>query len=129
MQNTHKKICIVSICLAQGGAERSAAMLSEMLYNQGHEVHVAILTNKIQFPYKGTLFNLGLEKNEREGWAGRFKRLLKLRRYLKKHEFDLIIDHRSKPAYYRERFYHNVIYRKFKKIPPRGQNECKAIRH
>lgn len=116
MQNTHKKICIVSICLAKGGAERSCAMLSEMLVAQGHEVHIAILTNAVQFPYGGTLFNLGKLKEDNESFSGRFKRLLKLRTYLKKHKFDVIIDHRTKNDYYRELFYHKIIYKGFKKI-------------
>ncbi|MDX1461770.1 MAG: glycosyltransferase [Marinirhabdus sp.] len=106
----------MSICLANGGAERSAAMLSEMLHSKGHEVHIAILTNQINFDYKGKLFNLGLEKRKDETLRGRLKRLMKLRVYLKKEEFDLIIDHRTKTDYYRERFYQNVIYRGFKKI-------------
>ncbi|WP_432410160.1 glycosyltransferase [Rasiella sp. SM2506] len=116
MQNTHKKICIVSICLAKGGAERSCAMLSEMLVTQGYEVHIAILTDEVRFSYSGTLFNLGKLKKENETISGRFKRLLTLRAYLKKHAFDVIIDHRSKNDYYRELFYHKVIYKGFKKI-------------
>ncbi len=116
MQNTHKKICIVSICLAKGGAERSCAMLSEMLVAQGHEVHIAILTNAVQFPYSGTLFNLGKFKKPNERFSGRFKRLLKLRRYLKRHQFDVLIDHRTKNDYYRELFYDKMIYKGFKKI-------------
>jgi len=116
VQNTHKKICIVSICLAKGGAERSCAMLSEMLVAQGHDVHIAILTNDVKFPYKGTLFNLGTVKKANESFNGRLKRLLKLKKYLKKHNFDVVIDHRTKNDYYRELFYHNVLYRGFKKI-------------
>ncbi len=116
MQNTHKKICIVSICLAKGGAERSCALLSEMLTAQGHEVHIAILTDDVKFPYKGTLFNLGKLKKPDEHFGGRFKRLLKLRAYLKKHAFDLVIDHRTKTEYYRELFYNKVLYKGFKKI-------------
>ncbi len=116
MQNTHKKVCIVSISLGKGGAERSAAMLSEMLHNAGYEVHIAILTDDIKFPYKGTLFNLGKLKKENESFSGRFKRLLKLRTYLKEQKFDVVIDHRTKNDYYRELFYHKMIYKGFKKI-------------
>jgi glycosyltransferase involved in cell wall biosynthesis len=116
VQNTHKKVCIVSICLAKGGAERSCAMLSEMLVARGYEVHIAILTDEVKFPYKGTLFNLGKFKTANESFSGRFKRLLKLRAYLKEHCFDIIIDHRTKNDYYRELFYHKMIYKGFKKI-------------
>lgn len=116
MQNTHKKICIVSISLGKGGAERSAAMLSEMLHNQGYDVHVAILTDAIAYPFKGTLLNLGTLKTEDEPLQGRFKRLLKLRTYLKNHRIDIVIDHRTKNNLYKEQFYHRFIYKGVKKI-------------
>lgn len=116
MQNTHKKVCIVSISLGKGGAERSAAMLSEMLHSEGYEVHSAILTDEIHYPYKGALLNLGKLKTEGENFSGRFKRVLKLRSYLKQHNFDVIIDHRTKNNLYREQFYHKFIYKGFKKI-------------
>jgi glycosyltransferase involved in cell wall biosynthesis len=116
LQNTHKKICIVSISLGKGGAERSCAMLSEMLHAQGFEVHIAILNDSVAYPFKGTLFNLGKQKKESENFTGRFQRLLKLRKYLKKHNFDVIIDHRSKNDYYRELFYHAILYKGFAKI-------------
>ncbi|MAM27720.1 MAG: hypothetical protein CMC13_01760 [Flavobacteriaceae bacterium] len=106
----------MSISLGTGGAERSAAMLSEMLHHHGHDVHIAILTNQIAYPYKGTLLNLGLLKSDTEKFGGRFKRILKLRAYLKKHSFDLIIDHRTKTNYNREVFYHKVIYKGIPKI-------------
>ena len=116
LQNTHKKICLVSISLGKGGAERSCAMLSEMLHEQGYEVHIAILNNQVHYPYKGALFNLGDFKKENENFRGRFKRLLKLRQYLKQHAIEVVIDHRTKNQYYRERFYHNIIYKGFQKI-------------
>ena len=53
-QTAHKKkfkICLVSISLAKGGAERSVAMLSQMLSSLGHEVHIVVLNNEIDFKY------------------------------------------------------------------------------
>ena len=64
-QTAHKKkfkICLVSISLAKGGAERSVAMLSQMLSSLGHQVHIVVLNNEIDFKYSGTLFNLGTLK-------------------------------------------------------------------
>lgn len=106
----------MSISLGKGGAERSAAMLSEMLHSHGHEVHMAILTNDIAYPYKGELLNLGLLKPKKETMRERFKRLSQLRKYLKAHAIDIVIDHRTKNNYSRELFYHKIIYKGFRKI-------------
>ncbi|MAP54591.1 glycosyltransferase [Altibacter sp.] len=105
------KVCLVSISLAGGGAERSCAMLSEMLSEYGHDVHIAILNNAIDYPYNGKLFNLGLFKNTKETTLRRFLRIRRLRRYLRKERFDLIIDHRGKNDYRREVFYTKYVYK------------------
>ncbi len=116
MQNKHKKICIVTISLGKGGAERSCAMLSRMLSQQGHDVHITLLTDEIDYPYMGTVFNLGLFKKKQDDLLSRFKRLKMLRKYLKQHNFDAIIDHRTKNEYRREMFYDRYVYRGFKRI-------------
>ncbi len=110
------KVCLVSISLAKGGAERSCAMLSEMLSSKGHEVHIVILNDEIDYPYNGKLFNLGKFKSEKDLPLQRFLRFRKLRRFLKHESFDVIIDHRTKNNYKREMFYANYIYRKLKTI-------------
>ncbi len=112
----HFKICLVSISLAKGGAERSCAMLSEMLSDSGHEVYLVILNNQIDFPFKGDLFNLGLFKKKQDNFWFRYLRFRKLRKYLVKNSFDVIIDHRPKNNYKRELFYQKYIYRDLPKI-------------
>lgn len=110
------KVCLVSISLARGGAERSCALLSQMLSNEGHDVHIALLNDKIDFPYSGTIFNLGLLKDKKDTALRRFLRIKKLRRYLRLHQFDLIIDHRGKNEYRRELFYAKYIYKGIKRM-------------
>jgi len=112
----HFKICLVTISLAKGGAERSCAMLSEMLKAVGHEVHIVILNNEIDFKYQGNLFNLGLYKKKFDNLWFRFIRFKKLRNYLVENSFDVIIDHRPKNNYKRELFYQKYIYRNLPKI-------------
>lgn len=116
MTKSGKKVCIVGISLGKGGAERSMAMLSEMLVNKGHDVHIVILEDNIAYPYKGKLFNLGSFKTKNDTFFKRCVRFLKLRNYLLKHKFDFIIDHRPKNDYQREVFYSRYIYKKFRKI-------------
>ena len=113
-QTAHKKnfkICLVSISLAKGGAERSVAMLSQMLSSLGHQVHIVVLNNEIDFKYSGTLFNLGALKPKNDHFPARLTRFKKLRGYLKTQAFDVVIDHRPKNEYFRELFYKKYIYR------------------
>ena len=62
-KDTHKKIALVTISLAGGGAERSLGILSTMLSRLGHSVHIVTLRDDIKVPYTGTLFNLGSYKS------------------------------------------------------------------
>ena len=113
-QTAHKKkfkICLVSISLAKGGAERSVAMLSQMLSSLGHQVHIVVLNNEIDFKYSGTLFNLGALKPIDDHFPARLTRFKKLRGYLTTQAFDVVIDHRPKNEYFRELFYKKYIYR------------------
>lgn len=116
MPNTAKKVCVVSISLAKGGAERSVAMLTQMLADKGHEVHLVILNDEVDYVFSGTLFNLGKFKTGKDTLVKRFLRLRKLRNYLVKNNFDFIIDHRPKNNLKRERFYLKYIYKNFRKI-------------
>ena len=68
------KICLISISLAEGGAERSCAMLSRMLADSGHQVHLAVLNNHIDFEYSGSLFKVGADKKQGENALQRYRR-------------------------------------------------------
>jgi glycosyltransferase involved in cell wall biosynthesis len=109
---SHIKVCIVTISLAKGGAERSTAILSQMLDSQGFNVHMVILTNAIDYPYAGKLYNLGELKDKQNNTLSRFKRFQQLRKYLKLEQFDLIIDNRNRMSGIKELYYLNYIYRK-----------------
>lgn len=91
-----KKICIVVSSLGGGGAERSSALLSQLLFDLGYEVHIISVLNNIDFPYKGTLLNLGKLKEKDDSSLGRLKRLRVLKKYLKRQQFDYIIDNRTR---------------------------------
>ncbi|MGY0393089.1 glycosyltransferase [Bizionia sp. KMM 8389] len=110
MQGTNKKICIVASSLGKGGAERSSAQLSIMLYELGYEVHIVTVLNNIDFEYKGELLNLGALKDENDTFLGRLQRLKIFRAYLKKHNFDVVIDGRSRVQAYRELLISKWVY-------------------
>ncbi len=110
------KVCLVSISLAKGGLERSCSMLSQMLTSQGHDVHLVILNDAVDYEYSGKLFNLGKEKKLHDSGFSRLKRFVKFRKFLKSENFDVIIDHRPKNNYKRELFYTRYIYQKLNTI-------------
>lgn len=110
------KVCLVAISLAKGGLERSCAMLSQMLEAKGHEVHLVILNDEIDYPFNGKMLNLGTLKTERDSMVKRLLRFRKFRNYLKSEHFDVIIDHRPKNNFERELFYSKFMYRELPKI-------------
>ena len=104
------KVCLVAISLSDGGAERSTALLSKMLTNEGFDVHLAIINNKIDYDYSGSLFALGDEKKTL-GFVSTFFRLIRFRFYLKKNAFDIIIDNRTRSTSLKELVYSRYLYR------------------
>ncbi len=107
------KVCLVAISLGEGGAERSTAILSEMLEMKGFEVHIVILNNVIDYSYSGKLFNLGDFKTEGDSIIKRVLRFRKLRTYLKLENFDFIIDNRTRQSVLKEWYYLDFLYRGF----------------
>lgn len=111
LQNKNKKkICIVVSSLGSGGAERSSALLSIMLHNLGHDVHIISILNNIEYEYKGQLFNLGEFKDRDDSTLGRLKRFFMFRTYIRKHDFDLIVDNRARTPVIREFLISTFIY-------------------
>lgn len=110
-KDNHKKIALIAISLAGGGAERSTALLSQMLDANGFEVHIITLTNAIDYDYAGTLFNLGLYKTGKDTLVKRLVRFTKLKTYLDREKFDVIIDNRNRSNAYKEAYYLNYLYR------------------
>ena len=110
------KVCLVAISLGKGGADRSCALLSQMLHEQGFDVHIALLNDQIAYPYSGKLLNLGKLKSVNDSLLKRFLRLRKLKQYLKKEGVTHVIDHRAKNNYKREVFYKKYVYKGIKTI-------------
>ncbi|WP_417860171.1 glycosyltransferase [Winogradskyella sediminis] len=111
-----KKICIVVSSLGKGGAERSSGLLSQMLYNTGYDVHVVSVLNDIEFPFKGELLNLGELKDLNDTSYGRWQRLRILKAYLKTHNFDYIIDNRTRIGFIKEYVISQFIFNPKKTI-------------
>ena len=110
-KDTHKKIALVTISLAGGGAERSLGILSIMLARLGHEIHIITINDAIKVPYEGTLFNLGSYKSSDDNLIDKWNHIRNLRSYLVSKDFDLIIDNRSRPSVFKEIWYTQYVYR------------------
>lgn len=108
-----KKICVIASSLANGGAEKSSATLTKMLYDLGHDVHVVTVLPFVKYDYSGELFNLGLLKGEKDSFLKRIHRFKLFNSYLKKHQFDYIIDNRSRVQAYRELIITKILYRNY----------------
>ena len=111
--NKPLKICLTTVSLSGGGAERCAASLSNYFVNQGFEVHHVVFAGSIVYDYSGELLHLENLKDKSNSLFRRFKRFLVLKKYFKKHQFDIIIDFRVKEFYLQEFIIHNFIYKKF----------------
>ena len=110
-KDTHKKIALVTISLAGGGAERSTALLSRMLVAREFDVTIITLNDKITYEYAGKLYNMGVYKQEKDTFFSRLVRFKKLHQFLKKEQFDIILDNRNRSNAAKEAFYLKYIYR------------------
>ncbi len=104
------KICIVASSLAKGGAERSSALLSQMLSDIGHDIHIVTVLSGVAYPFSGVHFNLGALKDSKDSFLSRVNRLLIFKKYLIANKFDIIIDNRSRIQAYREFLITKFIY-------------------
>lgn len=107
------KICLITVTLSDGGAERCAATLSHFLHQHNCEVHNVVFAGEIVYDYSGELLHLGKLKEKTNSLLSRFQRFKALKAYLKQHQFDFIIDFRVKRFYLQELILHQFIYGSF----------------
>lgn len=106
-----KKVCIIVYALGGGGAERSSATLSQILYDLGYDVHIVTVLDIVDYPYKGQLLNLGKLKANDDSFLGRIKRLFVFKNYLKEKDIEIVIDSRPRVQAYREFIITKFVYK------------------
>ncbi|NNK27651.1 MAG: glycosyltransferase [Flavobacteriaceae bacterium] len=106
-----KKIALVGFRLNEGGADRVMANLSNFFHDQGFEVHVIIFHDSIGYPYSGKVFNLGKLKSQKNDFLNKVKRFHHLKKYIKHHGFDHIIDFRFRINFLQELMISKWIYK------------------
>ncbi|WP_329804727.1 glycosyltransferase [Flavobacterium facile] len=107
------KICLVTVTLSDGGAERCAALLSNYFENQEIEVYHVVFSGKVEYDFSGKLFHLEHLKDKRNSWWSRSKRFFALKKFFVNNHFDYVIDFRTKPLFLQELIIHNFVYPKF----------------
>lgn len=105
-----KKICLVGESLANGGAEKAMALLSQFFHAKGIEVQNVIVLDEITYDYSGGLLNLGKLKDASNGPLNKLKRFMALRSFLKQQRFDYIIDFRVRVSFLQEYFISRMLY-------------------
>lgn len=107
-QNKNTKIALVGYMLAKGGMERVLSTVSQLLHDSGCTVHVIVLEDEVEYPYYGTLLNLG--------HYSKFQKYFILKKYLKANQFDYVIDFRHRINPWMELVFLHYIYRGLKVI-------------
>ncbi|WP_372756694.1 glycosyltransferase [Mariniflexile sp.] len=103
-----KKIAIISPSAGNGGAEKASTLLSLMLENLNYEVHFIAAYTLKDFKVGGQFYCLQVPKATRFSFVYQFFGFIKLRRHIKRHNFDAIIDFRS-----RRRFLTELVFTYF----------------
>jgi len=112
-KSTVLKICLVTVTLSDGGAERCAALLSKYFDNQDFEVYHVVFSGKVDYDYSGRLFHLEHLKDKRNSWWSRSKRFFALKKFFSNNHFDYVIDFRTKEFLLQELIIHNFVYPRF----------------
>lgn len=107
------KICLVTVTLSDGGAERCAALLSNYFDSQDFEVYHVVFSGKVAYDFSGKIFHLEHLKDKRNSWWSRSKRFFALKKFFNNNQFDYVIDFRTKQFFLQELIIHNFVYPKF----------------
>lgn len=107
-QDKRTKIALVGYKLANGGLERVFSIVSELLSNSNCDIYVIVLEDEIEYPFSGTLINLGN--------YSKFKKYFQLRKQLKANQFDYVIDFRHRINPWMELVFLHYIYAGFKSV-------------
>lgn len=111
-----KHICLLVDCLTGGGAEKVASLLSQSFYNKNYQVSIiSTLNKKVDYEYKGELFNLGHIKHQNK-FIQTLKKFFVFRKTYAKVNADIYIDFRFKNNVLKELILHFFVFKANKTI-------------
>jgi len=114
-QKLPKKIVLLVDCLSKGGAEKAAAVLSQILFKNHFEISIVSLKNDITYSYAGNLINIGVNKSKYK-WIKQAQKVFQLKRVFKNLNADYIIDFRMRNRFLMEYVLYNLVFRNQKMI-------------
>ncbi|SEQ83514.1 Glycosyltransferase involved in cell wall bisynthesis [Hyunsoonleella jejuensis] len=97
---------MLTTSLSSGGAEKMAANMSISLCNRGYDVVVVSMKDEIDYDFSGKLYNFGKVKAQ----YSRLQAFFKFQRFFKKHQFDVIIDHRVRDKFVKEFLFSKLVF-------------------
>ncbi|RZS91889.1 glycosyltransferase [Aquimarina brevivitae] len=105
----HKKVSVAIIVasLGIGGAERSSAILSEMLVDHGYSVTIISEFDTVAYSYKGELLFL---KGKTKWYWNKITRLFRLRKLIKAGDYNYIIETRSRKSSLKQVFMNTLVF-------------------
>ena len=106
-------IGIIVASLGVGGAERSSAILSEMLEESGYDVTIISEFDRIDYKFKGKFIALD---NQEKGISAKVARLFILRRVIKNGNFDYVIETRSRKNWLKQIFMNLFVLNRLRSI-------------
>lgn len=105
------KICLIGNNLSNGGADKIHAILSNFFFSKNIDVHNVIITDEISYDFSGKLLNLGKLKDNGNGLLNNLKRFRVLKKYIKEHNFDYVIDVRARNNQLKEFLITKLVYK------------------
>lgn len=105
------KICLIGITLSNGGAQKIHAILSNFFLSKNIDVHNVVILDEVTYEFSGELLNLGKLKDKGNGVLNNLKRFLVLKKYIKKNNFDYIIDVRTRNNQLKEFLIAKLVYK------------------
>lgn len=110
------KIAIITPSAGGGGAEKVSTLLSLMLEKLNFEVHFIAAYSFKDFKIGGKFYCLNISKSSSFIFFQQIIAFFKLRKYIRHHNFDLIIDFRSRRRFLIEYIFSYFVVPKFEKI-------------
>lgn len=110
-----KRITILVDSLSTGGAEKSAATLSHLLYDANYKVSIISIQDKIIYNFSGNLINIGKDVSSIK-LIKYNQKIKRLRRALYKENPDYILDYRMRNRPVIEYILHKFVFSNYKMV-------------
>lgn len=110
--NRKYKIALIGDSLTNGGAEKVHSLLSVYFESVGMEVYNCIFCDLVSYEYSGSLLNLGKVNPHSFFIIRKVKRFFVFREFIKKNNFDFVIDFRMRTKFILELLISRGVYPK-----------------